>query len=208
MKRKKNLNYNQFDERAKSFFDRSLDLPGRTIYLGTVHYSADGGDLGVDALMAEYLIKGIYLLNKAGKKPIRIITNNPGGSTMSGMAIYDAISASSSPVDIEVYGQASSMGAVILQAGRRRLLHPNVVVMIHDGYIQDTERMPTRSNEAWSDWSKKDRQRMYQIFSKRSNRSVDFWSDKCAHDTIWYADKAVKFGLADEVIYPKRELIK
>ncbi len=202
----KGKNIEEIEERMKNIFERSLDLSGRTIYLGTMHYSADGCDLGVDALMAEYLIKGIYMLNKSGKDPIRIITNNPGGSTMSGMAIYDAIRASISPIDIEVYGQASSMGAVILQAGRRRLLHPNTVVMIHDGYIQDTDRMPTRSNEAWSEWSKKDRQRMYGIFSERSGRPAKFWSDKCAHDTIWYADKAVKFGLADEVIYPKKKL--
>ncbi len=208
MKDRKNsiskINEETLNFRAQNLFDRSFDLAGRTIYVGTQHFSTDGGDLGVDSLMAEYLIKGLYLLNQVGSAPIRLITNNPGGSTMDGMAIYDAIRASNAPVDIEVYGQASSMGAVILQAGRRRLLHPNTVVMIHDGYMQDSERIPTRSSEAWAVWAKEDRKRMYGIFADRSGRPKKFWVDKCSHDTIWYAKDAVKYGLADEVIPQKR----
>ena len=150
--------------------------------------------------MAEHLIKGLFLLNQSGNQPIRIITNNPGGNTIDGMAIYDAIQSSSASVDIEVFGQASSIGAVILQAGRKRLLHSNAIVMIHDGYLMYSERTPVRSNEAWSAYAKKDRERMYRIFAERSGRTERFWREKCSHDTLWYAHDAVKYGLADEVI--------
>src|SRR3989344_1499464 len=85
-----------------SLFSHNLDLKGRVIFLGTRHFDSEGGDLGVDSLMAEDLIKGLYLLNNNGEDYIRVIINTPGGYTTDGWAIYDAIRASRAPVDIEV----------------------------------------------------------------------------------------------------------
>ncbi len=191
--------------KLEDFFERGVDIESRILYIGTAHFSEDGDDLGVDARMAEYAIKGLHILNESGKDPIRVFINTPGGNISDGWAIYDAIMASSSPVAIEVYGEASSMGSIILQAGDLRLMHPKAIVMVHDGYNQNTERMPTRSHESWGDWSKRERKRMYELFSKRSGRSISYWERRCAHDSVIDAHETVKVGLADKVIeYPSR----
>lgn len=188
-----------------TFFELGIDCKTRTLYLGSKHFNSDGCDLGIDALMADYALKGLHVLNaQDNRSPIRALLNTPGGSVHDGWAIYDAICASSAPVDIEVYGQASSMGSIILQAGRERLLRPNSVIMIHDGYMQDSERLPMRSSEAWAKWSERERERMYTLFSERSKKPKKFWSKLCRQDTIFFAEDAVKYGLADRILRPER----
>lgn len=175
------------------FFDYDLHLESRTVYMG------DTQDSGVDEQMAERLIKAVHLLSLAdSQKTIRIVLNSLGGCWFSGMAIYDAIKASPCPVTIEVLGSAMSMGAIILQAADERVLHPNTVIMIHDGY-EHVENLPSRSYEAWAKHSKHSRKKMYEIFSSRSGKPASYWEKKCSMDTILTAAEAIRLGLADKI---------
>ncbi len=188
----------QFSRRSETFFERNLDLISRTIYVGSVTFDAAGSAKGVDARMAEYAIKGIRLLNTYDDKPINIVMNNPGGSVYDGYAIYDAIASSQSPVDIEVLGQAMSMGAIIMQAGRKRIVYPNTQIMIHDGYLNFSE-MPVRAAEAWAKSGKKERDRTYRIFSERTSLPVSFWRERFSHDCLIDAKEALELKIADEI---------
>jgi ATP-dependent protease ClpP protease subunit len=116
------------------WFDLSIDVDTRTLYMGSVGYIREDHEPGVDHIMAEYLIKGIHTLESANRKPITIIMNNPGGDWYHGMAIYDAIKCSPCECTIRVYGHAMSMGSIILQAADHRIMMPNSRVMIHYGY--------------------------------------------------------------------------
>lgn len=182
------------------WFDYSLDVDARKIYLGNVTVDSAGTEMGVDSAMAERVIKGLHILQKKGDEPIQMLMNNPGGNVMDGYAIFDAIASSEAPVDITVYGQASSIGSIILQAGRLRLLQPNTIMMIHEGYSKDVERLTMRSYENWGEWSRGDRKKMYELFATRSGKPVEYWKEVCSHDTIFTAQKAVKVGLADKVL--------
>ena len=62
---------------------------------------------------------------------------SPGGSWPDGVAVYDSIIASTSPVTIIAYGYASSMTSVILQAADKRVLMPHTEFMVHFGHISD-----------------------------------------------------------------------
>jgi ATP-dependent Clp protease, protease subunit len=189
------------------WFDWGFDPKTRKMYLGSITFDSEAKEVGVDASMAEYCIKGLEILNRKNKKQrISILMNNIGGDWFHGMAIYDAIRASTAPVDIEIYGHAMSMGAVILQAGRKRLMHPNSALMVHDGYA-DAGNRPVQSARNWSDFEEKvSRPRMYSIFAERSGHYASFWKRKCSHDMIMTPEEAVKFGLADAVLHPKRKL--
>ena len=68
----------------------NVDTLNRTIYLGSVPNS-ENIESGVDAFMAESLIKSIYLLETQNHDPITILMNNPGGDFFHGLAIYDCI---------------------------------------------------------------------------------------------------------------------
>lgn len=119
------------------FIDNDIYFPTRTIYMGSQMY-VDGEESGTDHLLAEKMTKLLHILDSQapnGDKPINIIMNNPGGSVVHGMAIYDAIKLCKNHITVKVIGQASSMGSIILQAADRRLMTQNSKILIHWGEI-------------------------------------------------------------------------
>lgn len=87
----------------------------------------------VDTRFALAFTLALRDLARGSTKPILVMLNCPGGSIDDGLAIFDAIKSCPAPVDICATGQASSMGFVILQAGRRRLATPHATFLMHDG---------------------------------------------------------------------------
>lgn len=146
------------------WFDLSVDSDSRTLYMGSVSY-LDEEETGVDHLMAEYLIKGLHSLESKNKKPILILMNNPGGDWYHGMAVYDAIRYCSCECTIRVYGQAMSMGSVILQAATSRVLMPNSRVMIH--YGTESQSGHAKAVQRWADESRRVNFEMENIYLER-----------------------------------------
>lgn len=185
-------------ESVDRFFDYGLHIETRTIYLGDTE-TDEGESNGIGPLVTERLIQAFVLFNTTPEKPVRILMNSSGGSVFNGFAIYDMIKSSPCHVTIEVLGQCQSMGSLILQAADERIIHPNAVIMVHDGTDSYSD-MHVRDVERWAEYGKKvDRPRMYAIFADRSKRSAHFWEKKCAHDLILTPQEAVILGLADKV---------
>jgi len=198
------INSNQKVRYAREFFENGVYTPERLIYLGNATYSVDGTGVGIDSVLAQRVIGGLIHLNRSNTRPIKIIMNTPGGEITDGYAIYDAIRSSRSPVDIEVFGEACSMGSIILQSARYRILHENTLFMIHEGTFKSENVITPRQQDSWAAWCKKDNQRMYRIFAERSCKREKFWEKLCTekHDVIFDAKKAVKLGLADDIVKP------
>jgi ATP-dependent protease ClpP protease subunit len=136
-----------------NWFDLNVDEETRTIYMGSVSKDYDDRESGVDNFMAEFLIKGMAILDSVSNKPITIIMNNPGGDWYHGMAIFDAIKTSHSPCTIMVYGYAMSMGSIILQSADHRIMMPNSRFMIH--YGTDGTYNHAKISEKWADEGKR-----------------------------------------------------
>ena len=180
-------------ESIDRFFDYDLHIESRTVLI------ADSSEDGVDHEMSTKLIKAIHLLqNASAEKELTVILNSLGGCWFNGMAIYDAIAGCPCPVTAVVYGAAMSMGSIILQAADTRVIHPNATMMIHDGYETRVGDIP-QTFENWAAYSKVTRQKMYEIYSKRSGRPVSFWRKKCAADSILTAQQAKEIGLVDKI---------
>ena len=110
--------------------DNGLYLPGRLIYIDSPNNT---GDNEIDYASASRFIKNIKILNAGSKDPIMVILNTNGGDVVHGLAIYDAIKNSTAPVIIKVFGSASSIGAIILQAADERIMSPHSYLMFHKG---------------------------------------------------------------------------
>ena len=139
-------------ENIDKWFDNNIDLDNRIIYMGSIH-KEDNEESGVDAFMAESIIKGMHILETKNQEPITILMNNPGGDFFHGLAIYDAVKYSSCHCTIKVYGHAMSMGSVILQAADTRIMMPNSRFMIHFGY--DSQSNHSKVVEKWIDEGKR-----------------------------------------------------
>lgn len=183
------------------FFDYGIDLAHRTIFMGSVTIE-EGEDSGVDAHMAERVIKALHILDQKNE-PITIIMNNPGGDYYHGMAIYDAIKACQSEVTIKVFGMAMSMGAFILQAADHRLMAPNSRFMIHYGY--DSLNGHSKNVEKWAEESKKlsalgEDILLEKIQEKHPTFKREQLKAMLDPDTILSAQETVNLGLADDIL--------
>lgn len=187
------------------FFQYNVDISSRTIYMGSAG-SVDEEETGTDYEMAEYVIKGLHVLDSQaehGDKPIVIIMNNPGGDEYHGMAIYDAIRCCTNHVTIKVYGHAMSMGGIILQAADERLMSPNSRFMMHYGTFGINAN--TKDAYNWVESNKKIDKWMEDLFLEKIREKNPRFSRQKLYkmleaDYIIDAKEAVHLGLADEVI--------
>jgi ATP-dependent Clp protease protease subunit len=184
------------------FHDYGIYVPKRTIYLGSVNVDIEGGEAGVDASMAERVIKNLTILDTVKEEAITIIMNNPGGDVNHGLAIYDAIKACRSHVTVKVYGYAMSMGSIILQAADNRVMSPNSSQMIHYGHMaidkhQKTVYKHTEEAKRIDRWM----EQMYleRIQAKHPKFTVQRIKQMLNFDTFLTAEQSVELGLADEV---------
>lgn len=195
-------------EEIDRFHDYGLYISKRTIYLGSIEYSAAGDESGTDGAMAEQLIKNLFLLQSMGQEPITIITNNMGGDEYHGLAIFDAIRECKSEVSMIVYGHAMSMGSVILQAADRRIMAPTSRQMIHYGTSSIDAHNKTvqkwakegKRNDTWTEqlYLEKIREKHPKFSLRQLQKMLD-------HDTFMTARESVNLGLADAVLGEENE---
>jgi len=190
-------------EEVDRFHDYNLYASARTIYMGSEHYSDDGGENGTDGLMAESFLKNITILESVSKDPITIVMNNIGGDVNHGLAIYDAVKACKATVTIKVFGNAASMGSVILQAASKRVMAPNAVQLIHYGTLNLDNH--AKIAYKYADESKRIDKWMEKLYlskiqAKHPNYTLVELQKLLAHDTFLTAQESVRLGLADKIL--------
>jgi len=109
-------------ERAYDIYSRLLR--DNIIFLGTP----------IDDNIANVIIaQMLFLSGEDPEKDIQLYINSPGGSITAGLAIYDTMQYIKNDVVTFCIGQAASMGAFLLMAGKRgkRFALPNSRILIH-----------------------------------------------------------------------------
>jgi len=196
---------NYVKEDIDRWFDYSYLSSKRMIHIGShnAEMTHESGESGTDCQMSEFFIKAITHLNCVSNQPIIIHMNNLGGDWYHGMSIYDAIRASTAHVYGICWGYAMSMGSIIIQACDTRITAPHCTFMIHDGY--DSLSGSCKTIEAWAKHVAKLREKMYKIYLSRMKSAkpritLKRIEELCSHDTLFNAEEAVKYGLADWVL--------
>lgn len=195
--------YNKDD--VDRWFDYSYLPSKRLIYVGSIdaEMASGEGESGTDCQMAEFFVKSIIHCNLISNKPVIVHMNNLGGDWFAGMAMYDAIRASTAHVYGVCWGVAMSMGSIIIQACDSRIVAPHCTFMIHDGF--ESISGTCKSVEAWAKHTPKMRKRMYEIYLSRMKPAkpritMAKIEELCSHDTIYTAEEAVNNGLVDWVL--------
>lgn len=153
-----------------------------------------------DEVAATICMQLLYLEAENPKKEISLYINSPGGVVTSGMAIYDTMQFIRPQVATLCFGQAASMGSLLLCAGApgMRYVLPHARIMVHQpsggfqGQASDIER---HAREILSI-----RQRLNEVYAKHTGQTVQAISDALERDNFMTAEAAVKFGLADKVL--------
>ncbi|GMH56445.1 hypothetical protein TrLO_g5962 [Triparma laevis f. longispina] len=142
----------------------------------------------------------LYLDSEDSTKPIYIYINSPGGSVISGLALYDTMQHIKSEVVTINVGLAASMGSFILAAGAKgkRMALPNSRIMIHqpmggaqgqaeDIKVEAAQIMKIRDNLV----------KMYSMMTGQTSEQILIDLDR---DNFMSAQEAKEYGLVDQVI--------
>ena len=182
-------------ERAYDIYSRLLQ--DRIVFIGT----------GVNDDVSNVIIAQLlFLQSQDATKDIAIYINSPGGSVTAGLAIYDTIQYLSCDVATYCVGQAASMGAVLLAAGRKgkRFALPNARIMIHQPWGGVEGQATDISIQAKEILRLKDR--LNEILAKHCSKTFDDVARDTDRDRFMSAEEAKEYGLVDLVVQSRKDI--
>jgi ATP-dependent Clp protease protease subunit len=177
------------EERAMDIYSRLLK--DRIIFLGSA----------IDDNVANIVVAQLLFLQfDDSKSDISLYINSPGGSVSAGLAIYDTMQFVTCDVATYCIGQASSMAAVLLAAGRpgKRNALPNARVMIHQplaGMEGTASDIHIHAREAL-----RIKQRLNEILLKHTGQSLEKIEQDTDRDKFMSGQEAKEYGLVDCVL--------
>ena len=169
----------------------SLLLRERIIFLGTPI-----SDQIANLIIAQLL----YLEREDPEKDINLYVHCPGGIISAGLAIYDTIQLVRADVSTICVGLAASMGTLILCGGakNKRYTLPNSTIHMHQAVGG------AQGQAADVEIAAREIMRMQEIIRTILVKHTGQPMDKITHDTdrdfYLSADKAVEYGIVDEIL--------
>ena len=143
----------------------------------------------------------------AGKGPVTVWLNSPGGDCIAASQIYTMLMDYQDDVTIKIDGIAASAASVIAMAGTRVLMAPTALMMIHNpmtmayGNQADMEKAIEMLDEV-----KESIMNAYEIKTSLSRAKLSHLMDS---ETWMNANKAIELGFADDIItrnaFPTKE---
>ena len=109
--------------------ERAYDIYSRLLKERIIFLSGPVDDHVATVVTAQFL----FLEAENPQKDIALYINSPGGIVSSGLAIYDTMQYIRPDVSTLCFGQAASMGSLLLAAGteEKRFALPNARIMVH-----------------------------------------------------------------------------
>lgn len=150
----------------------------------------------------------LYLDNENSAQPIYLYINCPGGSVISGLAIYDAIQHIKSEVVTVNLGLAASMASFLLASGSkgRRFALPHSRVMIHQpmgGAQGQAEDIRVEAAQIL-----RIRNNIVKMYSMMTGQPAEQIVTDIDRDNFMSADQALEYGLIDEIVQPNDEKLR
>ena len=180
--------------------ERSYDIYSRLLKDRIIFLGGEVTDDEANLIVAQML----FLEGDDPDKDISLYINSPGGSITAGMAIYDTMQYIRCDVSTICIGMAASMGAFLLAAGakgKRRAL-PNGEILIHQPL--GGARGQATEFAIHAEQLIKTREKMNRILAERTGQSVEQIALDTERDHYMTAEEALKYGLIDEIIPPRR----
>ena len=180
-------------ERAFDIYSRLLKE--RIIFLGTP----------IDDYVSSLIIAQLlYLEAEDSDKDIYMYINSPGGVITSGFGIFDTMNYIKPDISTICMGQAASMAAVLLSAGKKgkRMMLENSRVMIHQplggvsGQATDIE-IHTKEILYLKD-------KLNKILSANTGQTLSTIEKDTNRDNFMSSETALDYGIIDEIVKSKK----
>lgn len=137
-------------------------------------------------------------LKAAGKAPVLVFLNSPGGDAFEGVAIYNLLREHPGDVTVRVLGLAASAASVIAMAGDNIEIGEGASIMIHSawGVVVGNQADMQQFGEMLGALDKA----IAGVYAKRSGQKEDEVLAMMQKETWMFAADAVDLGFADRMI--------
>jgi len=179
--------------------ERAYDIYSRLLKDRIIFIGSEITDDEANLVIAQML----FLESEDPEKDINLYINSPGGSVSAGLAIYDTMQYVKCPVSTICMGQAASMAALLLAAGKkgRRYSLPNARIMIHQpigGFHGQASDIEIQTKEIL-----RLKNVLNQILVRHTGQNLERVTRDTDRDFYMSAAEAVEYGIIDEVVTRK-----
>jgi ATP-dependent Clp protease protease subunit len=194
------MNYLPFVIEQTGRGERSYDIYSRLLKERIVFINGEINDAMSSLIIAQLL----FLEAEDPDKDVNVYINSPGGVITAGLAIFDTMTYIKPDIVTICVGQAASMSAVLLAAGKKgkRLALPNARVMIHQplggaqGQASDIEIHAKEILYL--------RENLNKILSKATGQTLKRVQADTERDFFMSAEEAKNYGIIDNIIKKKK----
>ena len=182
--------------------ERAYDIYSRLLRERIIFLVGEVNDYTASLICAQLL----FLESEDPKKDIYLYINSPGGVVTAGMSIFDTMNYIKPDVSTLCFGQAASMGSLLLTAGKKgkRYILPHARVMLHqphggaqgqatDMEIQIKEMLRIKNT-------------LNEIYVKTTGKSKKVIEDTLERDHFMTAEETKKFGVVDHIVNSRSDI--
>lgn len=158
----------------------------------------------IDDNLASIVISQILFLESENKKKdIFLYINSPGGIISSGLSIYDTMQFVQPDINTICLGQACSMAAILLCAGKngKRFCLPHARIMLHQplgGFQGQASDIIIHATEI-----KKIKKIVNNLLSHHTKQNIEKINKDIERDYFFSPQEAIKYGLIDSILTKK-----
>jgi ATP-dependent Clp protease protease subunit len=177
--------------------ERSYDIYSRLLRDNIIFLGTPIDDNVANLIIAQML----FLSGEDPEKDIQLYINSPGGSISAGLAIYDTMQYIKNDVVTFCIGQAASMGAFLLMAGKKgkRFTLPNSRILIHQpsmgGLGGQATDIDIHAREIL-----RIRELTNKLMSQSTGQPLERIERDVERDFIMTAPQAKEYGIIDDII--------
>ena len=176
--------------------ERAYDIYSRLLKERIIFLIGPVDDMLASVVCAQLL----YLESENPKKDISLYVNSPGGIVSSGLAVYDTIQYIRPDISTVCFGQAASMGSLLLAAGTKgkRYALPHSRIMMHQpsgGFQGQATDIEIHTREILDL-----KARLNDIYVKHTCQDLKVIEENIERDYFMSPKKAQEFGIIDEVV--------
>ncbi len=180
--------------------ERAFDIYSRLLKERVVFVVGPIEDHMANLIVAQLL----FLESENPDKDINLYVNSPGGVVTAGLSIYDTMQFIKPDVSTICVGQAASMGAVLLAAGRKgkRFALPHSRIMVHQplgGFQGQAKDIEIHAKEILQM-----RDRLNAILIEHTGQTLERIEKDTDRDYFMSGADAKAYGLVDEVLLTRK----
>ena len=142
----------------------------------------------------------LFLESEDPTKDIHLYINSPGGSVISGMAIYDTMQYVKCDVSTICLGMAASMGTFLLAGGTKskRFALPNAEIMIHQP--SGGAKGQASDIKIAAEHIIRTRKKLNDMLAANTGQPLEVIERDTERDYYMSSDEAMAYGIIDKVI--------